>query len=281
MKRVGSRYPAYRRKRKGGSYDIADDLESDDYGTDDRSIDTFANLDVRMARTLYNQLVPFALQVVGYDSEDDTAANSEGDTDADTAPKKKSSWSDVASGLATELNISKNAPGDFTQYLPWFVAYDILQIKATNPKLDERTRIAYIKLSELMRSLPPKQEINKFSRWEQYYKDFKDGTYSGGKDAWLYNKRVNTLYDPADPLFHFTPQRSRIEVRGTSPSLYGDYDVMRILNVKPEGDANERYKQGPFVGTGWPDLRKASMLRARNLMGGRMRRRAASSYRRI
>lgn len=284
MKRVGSRYPAYRRKRRGGSYDIQDDLEGDDYSTEDRTIDTFANLDVRMARTLYNQLIPFALQIIGYGESEDaaaTATDTETDTAADSATNTKDPWGSAASGLAQDLNITKNAPGDFIQYLPWFVAYDILQIKATNPKLDERTRIAYIKLSELMRTLPPKQEINKFSRWEEYYKDFKNGTYSGGKDAWLYNKRATTLYDPADPLFHFTPQRSRIEVRGTSPSLYGDYDVMRILNVKPEGDANERYKQGPFVGTGWPSLKKASMLRARNLMGGRMRRRAASSYRRI
>lgn len=271
MKRVGSRYPAYRRKRRGGAFPIATNLASDEYKAEDRKISDFANLDVKLASTLYTQLSPFALQVLGLTAKTDE--------------EKKDPWGNAVTQLVTQLKISDNAPGDFKQYLPWFMAYDILQIKATNPQLDERTKIAYIKLSELMRTLPPKQEIKKFSRWEEYYKDFKDGLYSGGKETWLYNKRATTPYDPTDPLFHFTPQRSRIEVRGASPSLYGDYDVMRILNVKPEGSSEDRYKQGPFVGTGWkptPLMTYAGIPEfERQLMGGRMRRRVPSSRRRI
>lgn len=270
MKRVGSRYSAYSRKRRGGAFDIKPRLASDEYKADDRVISDFANLDVKLAKNLYDKLAPFAQQVCAL------AKNSKG---ADVT------WDTACTTLESQLSIDKNAPGDFKNYLPWFMAYDILQIKATNPQLDERTRIAYIKLSELMRSLPPKQDMKKFSRWEEYYKDFKDGTYSGGKEAWLYNKRVSSSYDPTDPLFHFTPQRSRIEVRGTSPSLYGDYDVMRILDVKPEGTAADKYKQGPFVGTGWkpsPLMTYAGIPEfERQLMGGRMRRRVASSRRRI
>lgn len=273
MKRVGSRYPARCRKRGGAiptnAMEASYDLNA--YGTADASLGNFANLDVRMARQVYIALKRFTANLCNPEATKNdngilTVSDNvnlpkmalNADYDETALSKIETVWNNTVDAYKVSLNVAQDAPGDFLPYLPWFVGYDIMQIRAMKPKLDERTKIAYIKLSELMRSLPPRQEPTKFGRWEDYYRDFKEGVYGGGKEAWLYNKRISTPYDPTDPLFHFTPERSRIEVKGSSASTYGDYDVMRILNIQPQGEQADKYKEGPFVGTGWG--RRASQL---------------------
>lgn len=241
MKRVGGRYPARCRKRGGaiGEAEMKPLYDLSVYGTSDSaSMKDYASLNITMADEVYMALARKAAELSGIHM-------------GDLSSFSWDSWDKAAVAKATSLNIGDTAPHEFYRYVPWFLAYDVLQIKATNPVLNERERIALIKIAELMRTLPPRQDPEKFSRWEEYYRDFKDGVYGGGKDTWLYNQRISTPYDPTNPLFHFTPQRSRIEVKGASPSVYGDYDVMRILGVKRQGDVNTKYLQGPFVGTGW------------------------------
>lgn len=277
MKRVGGgRYSACRRK-KGGALPLASNkaiFEADDYG--DSSLTSFASLDVNMAKQVYTSLKRKAIEVCNPGADGLPALVNNGAYDGAAITKLQELWKEQVDTFTKAFITATDAPADFANYLPWFVAYDMLQIKATKPLLDERVKIAYIKLSELMRSLPPRQEPNLFSRWEEYYRDFKEGVFGGGKDAWLYNQRVTTPYDPANPLFHFTPERSRIEVKGASPSLYGDYDVMRILDIKPQGTKADQFTQGPFVGTGWQHAPEAL-----SVSGGRMRRRAYPSRRRF
>lgn len=241
MKRVGGRYPARCRKRGGaiGEAEMKPLYDLSVYGTSDSStMKNYASLNVTMADEVYTALAKKAAELSGIHM---------GDLSSFTWV----AWDKAAVSKAGGLNIGDTAPHEFYRYIPWFLAYDVLQIKATNPALNERERIALVKIAELMRTLPPKQDPERFSRWEEYYRDFKDGVYGGGKETWLYNQRISTPYDPTNPLFHFTPQRSRIEVKGASPSVYGDYDVMRILGVERQGNARERFSEGPFVGTGW------------------------------
>lgn len=241
MKRVGGRYPARSRKRGGaiGDAEMKPLYELPVYGeSNSTSMKEYASLNVTMADEVYMALVKKAAELSGIHMGD--LSNFTWDA-----------WDKAAVAKAGSLNIGDAAPHEFYRYVPWFLAYDVLQIKATNPVLSERERIALVKIAELMRTLPPKQDSQRFSRWEEYYRDFKDGVYGGGKDTWLYNQRISTPYDPTNPLFHFTPQRTRIEVKGSSPSVYGDYDVMRILGVKLQGDYKTRFLEGPFVGTGW------------------------------
>lgn len=258
MKRVGGRYPARSRKR-GGALDptvMKSLYDQPLYGTSDaKSMKDYASLNVTMAEEVYSALLHKAADLSGIGSD---LFNRE-DLPENPTPEQKQwhdatnqqRWDSRAGDRAKLLNIGDSAPLEFYRYVPWFLAYDVLQIKATNPALNEREKIALIKIAELMRTLPPKQDPQRFSRWEEFYRDFKDGVYGGGKETWLYNQRISTPYDPTNPLFHFTPQRSRIEVKGASPSLYGDYDVLRILDVKRQGTVSEKFLQGPFVGTGW------------------------------
>ena len=277
MKRVGGRYSACRRK-KGGALPIASNqaiFGASDYGADP-SLTSFASLDVNMANQVYIALKRKTIEVCNPGATGLPALQFNATYDAAAISKLQELWKEQVDTFMKSFVTATDAPADFANYLPWFVAYDMLQIKATKPLLDERVKIAYIKLSELIRSLPPRQEPNLFSRWEEYYRDFKEGVFGGGKDAWLYNQRVTTPYDPANPLFHFSPERSRIEVKGASLSLYGDYDVMRILGIKPQGSAADKYTQGPFIGTGWQPSPEAL-----SISGGRMRRRAYPSRRRF
>lgn len=133
--------------------------------------------------------------------------------------------------LRTAFGINRDAPTAMDPYLPTFVAYDFLNIKAdTEENPVKRNKL--LRLAGMIRTVLPTVDPENFSKWETYYRDFKIGKYSGGLTKWRARKAADTPYDPVDPIFDFD-QQPRVKIPRVSPSSYATGDALYTLGVEP------------------------------------------------
>lgn len=137
--------------------------------------------------------------------------------------------------LAFEFGINDQAPNEFFRYIPTFVVYDMLNIRGMNQPTKEN-REQSLKLANMIRSVLPISDPDNFSKWEEFYRDFKNGKYSGGKSTWRARKAQDTPYDPVDPIFDFT-QEPRLKIKGLDKSDMAIGDSLFMLDAMPPTNA--------------------------------------------
>lgn len=143
-------------------------------------------------------------------------------------------WRLKAYGMATlrtAFGIFEAAPTEMNVYLPTFVAYDFLNIYANTLRHKSNTEM-YLRLAGMIRSILPIVDKDNFSKWEEYYRDFKTGRYSGGMTKWQARKAAETRYDPVDPIFDFT-KPPRVKVPHAGASELATSNALYFLDAPP------------------------------------------------
>lgn len=163
--------------------------------------------------------------------------------------------------LRISFGIFDEAPTAFNAYLPTFVVYDFLNIQA-NTVASISVKETFLRMAGMIRKILPTMDADHFSKWEEYYRDFKNGKYSGGRNRWLARKAAETPYDPVDPVFNFSNPPT-VRIPGVSRSNMATTNAMYYLDVMP------------------PTQRTLNNGLTNIIKGGRSRRAARSSRRRF
>lgn len=162
--------------------------------------------------------------------------------------------------LRRAFGIFDEAPTAFNVYLPTFVAYDFLNIQA-NIEEGVTEKGKYLRLAGMIRKILPTIDPDNFGKWEEYYRDFKNGKYSGGRNKWLARKAAETPYDPVDPVFNFTNPPT-VKISGVNQSAIDTTNALYYIDTMPPTRTT--------INSGLTNIIK----------GGRSRRAARSSRRR-
>lgn len=164
--------------------------------------------------------------------------------------------------LAPAFGLNDKVPVEFFRYIPSFVVYDALHVRAGNAVRGSDNEKQALAMANMIRTVLPTADADNYGKWETFYHDFKSGKYSGGLASWKLRKAAETPYDPVDPIFDFR-QEPKLKIphvdakeRGIGDALYA-YDVLPLTNRE--------------IKVGYAPL----------FQGGRMRRVARTSRRRI
>lgn len=133
--------------------------------------------------------------------------------------------------LRISFGIFDEAPTAFNVYLPTFVAYDFFNIQGnTVQAASEKGR--YLRLAGMIRKILPTMDPDNFGKWEEYYRDFKNGKYSGGRNKWLARKAAETPYDPVDPVFNFANPPT-VKIPGVNQSSLDTANALYYIDTVP------------------------------------------------
>ena len=164
--------------------------------------------------------------------------------------------------LAAAFGINDKVPVEFYRYIPTFVVYDALHVKAGNAVRGSDNEKQFLEMANIIRTVLPTSDNDNFGKWETFYHDFKSGKYSGGLASWKLRKAAETPYDPVDPIFDFR-QEPKLKIPHVSETERNISDALYAFNVKPLTRAEIKNGLSPL------------------LQGGRLRRAARTSRRRI
>lgn len=133
--------------------------------------------------------------------------------------------------LRESFGINDDAPTAFNPYLPTFVVYDFLNIQANIvPKPSDSDK--FLRIAGMIRTILSTMDADNFGKWNEYYRDFKNGRYSGGKAKWRARKAADTPYDPVDPVFDFDSE-PRVKIPRVNRSTLATGNALYYLDVLP------------------------------------------------